>query len=71
MTTSRSKFVKCPFYRLDQGSSVGCSGITDDSNITVRFHTRAGLDTQMKVFCQKQYDHCEVFRMLWDIYDAQ
>ena len=69
MTTSRSKFVKCPFYRTDAKNSIGCFGVTSDSGITLRFRTSGLLDRQMHTFCESAYQQCELFQMLWCIYD--
>lgn len=69
MTTSRSKFVKCPFYRMDTKTSVGCFGVTESSGITMRFQSGPQLDRQMQTFCERAYQQCELFQMLWSIYD--
>jgi len=69
MTTSRSKFVKCPFYRMDTKNAIGCFGVTDECGITLRFRTNGLLDRQMHTFCESAYQQCELFQMLWSIYD--
>ena len=69
MTTSRSKFVKCPFYRYEKNRTIGCSGISHGCSLTLTYRTEAEWNQQMHIFCEDHYDKCEVFRMLWDVYD--
>jgi len=70
MTTSRSKFVKCPFYRYEEKRAIVCDGISQGCSLTLHYRSEALWNQQMHIYCEDQYDKCEVFRMLWDVYDV-
>ena len=67
MTSTRSKLVRCPFYRFDDNRmSIGCEGVTAESRLTLRFRKRAEWLQQMKLFCECHYECCEIYRVIME-----
>lgn len=66
-TSSRSKLVRCPFYRFDDGKiSIGCEGVTGGSRLTLHFQKRQEWMQQMQIFCECRYECCEVYRIIME-----
>lgn len=61
--------VKCPFFKKEEGIVITCEGIVDNSSIKLCFTYKAQKNLQSKTFCQKDYQKCEVYRMLMEKYD--
>ena len=62
-------YVRCPFYRFDDGKSrITCEGILDGSNLALIYRSRQDFRIQMDVFCCQHYKKCEVYAMLMDKY---
>ena len=58
-------YVKCPFYKEDDGRlSIICEGFGDACYLKQRYHNKAQYATQISVFCCKNYQRCEVYRLL-------
>lgn len=59
-------YVQCPFYKYDDGSRrIVCEGIIgEDSSTGVIFKRKSDYAVQISVFCCKNYQKCEVYRML-------
>ncbi len=64
MSTSWNAFyVKCPFFKTDDGRRViTCEGICDSCNVCLTFSSKSDLEIQIETFCKKHYDRCEVYR---------
>ncbi len=60
---------KCPFFYENSRKSVICEGITDDSILCLKFLSENGRDKQRRIFCDKNYEKCEIFRMLMKKYE--
>ncbi len=57
--------VVCPFYRFDDDSRrITCEGLVEGSVLVQQYSRRKDLKQQLEVFCQKECEHCEVFRMI-------
>ena len=57
--------VRCPFYQSDDGKRrIVCEGVVDGSTIAVNYRRRSDLQKQISIFCAKQYQNCEIYRML-------
>lgn len=73
MSTSGSYLqqeVLCPFYKKDDGKRrITCEGIVENSSVILTFRYDKLFKQQMKVFCCKHYDRCEVYRMLIQKYE--
>ena len=62
-------YVLCPFYKYDDGKRrITCEGIVEDSSLAITFRDKADFNTQVAIFCCKNYKNCEVFRMLEEKY---
>lgn len=65
----RQVYVKCPFYRHDDGRSrISCEGILEDSTLALIYQRKKDYEIQMDVFCCEHYKKCEVYTMLMDKY---
>ena len=63
------KFVLCPFYKRDDGKRrIICEGIIEDSSICLTYRYDKLYRKQLEVFCCKEYQKCEVYRMLLEKY---
>lgn len=62
--------VKCPFYKFDDGRHrIICEGIVEDSSLALVFRFKNDWETQIDVFCCRDYKKCEVYRMLMEKYE--
>lgn len=67
--TYLQSFVRCPFYRRDDGKRrIVCEGIIDDSSICLIFRYDNLFKRQIRTFCCEHYRKCEVYRMLMEKY---
>ena len=65
-------YVQCPFYKYDDGKRrITCEGIMDDCNLTLSFKSRADYEIQLNAFCCRQYNNCEICRMLNQKYEEE
>jgi len=63
-------YVRCPFYRSDDGKfKIVCEGVGDAYSLSLNYPEKSRFLTQMNVFCCKEYEKCEVFRMLMEKYE--
>lgn len=52
----------CPFYRADNGKSIYCEGITEQSFLRLTFATGRAKQQQMEIFCRtKSCEKCELY----------
>ena len=56
--------VKCPFFLHNSKKNVVCEGLTDDCVLSLRFFTEESRNQHRQLFCDKDYEKCEVYRML-------
>lgn len=62
--------VGCPFYKYDDGRRrITCEGLTDGSSVALIYHRKSDFETQIKVFCCKHYQKCEIYRILMEKYE--
>lgn len=61
--------VRCPFFLHNGKRNVVCEGITDDSTLSLRFATEESRNEQKRIYCDKDYKRCEIYRMLLEKYD--
>lgn len=62
--------VQCPFYKFDDGKRrITCEGIIDDSSFALIYHRKTDYETQIEVFCCRNYTKCEVYRLLKSKYE--
>lgn len=62
-------YVKCPFYKNDDGKSViVCEGIVDRCVTKLAYKVKKDWETQIDVFCSCYYKNCEVYGMLMGKY---
>lgn len=55
---------KCPFYKSNNKYIISCEGLTDYSNITLNYRFFTDKKIQFDSFCCKNYQNCEIYRML-------
>lgn len=70
MKGNGNETIKCPFYKKHEGVVITCEGITDDSTLKLCFKSKIGQQKQQKIFCEKSYTNCEIYRTLLDKYDT-
>lgn len=56
--------VRCPFWRGDWDKAVACEGPFDGSGVTLTFRGDKKRKRHMEVFCFRNYEKCEVYRMI-------
>jgi hypothetical protein len=56
--------VQCPFYIKDDAIKITCEGFVQGSFLTMRFPNKEEKLKQRKIFCEKGYKCCEIYRML-------
>lgn len=67
--TYNEGLINCPFYKSMGLKSITCEGITDDCDTKLIFTATEARDKHRKIFCDKKYCNCEVYRMLEKKYD--
>ncbi len=58
----------CPFYQSMANKSISCEGITDDCITKLLFISSEKRELHRKIFCEKKYENCEIYRMLEEKY---
>ena len=70
--TYLQSFVRCPFYRRDDGKRrIVCEGIIDDSSIYLTFRYDNLFKRQIRTFCCEHYKNCEIYQMLQEKYQDE
>ena len=70
--TYLQSFVRCPFYRRDDGKRrIVCEGIIDDSSICLIFRYDNLFKRQIRTFCCEHYKNCEIYQMLQEKYQDE
>ena len=62
-------FIRCPLYINIGLKSITCEGITDVCVNKILFNTPQQRDMHCKMFCEKKYENCEIYRMLVKKYE--
>lgn len=58
-------YVKCPFFHKTDKLKITCEGPHDDCQcLNQIYKSNNGRDKQLKLYCQDQYEKCEIYRML-------
>ena len=66
----RQVYVKCPYYKYDDGKRrITCEGLIDESSIALIYRIRLDYERQINVFCCKHYTKCEIYRLLTEKYE--
>lgn len=61
-------FAKCPYFHYSKKKRIVCDGIMDGTNIKMDFENQEDRNLHRRVFCNDQYQKCEICRMLEEIY---
>ena len=61
---SWNESVLCPFYIKDDSLKITCEGFVEDSYLTMRFPNKEEKRKQRKIFCEKNYHCCEIYRIM-------
>ncbi len=57
----------CPFARGETATSISCEGFIDDvAVLTAVYSSGRAKATQKRIFCDRDYQKCEVYRMIMD-----
>ena len=67
--TYHEALINCPFYQSMATQSISCEGITDECLIKLIFTSPEKRDSHRKIFCEKHYQNCEIYRMLEKKYE--
>ena len=68
--SSKEVNVKCPFYCYDRDKSkIICEGPVDKSYITLSFRRRSDFNSHVEIFCCKNFQKCEIYRILMEKYE--
>lgn len=59
-----SVHVACPFYRRSGAQTITCEGFEPGQNITLGYRGKMRHGRQLREYCCKSYQCCEVYRML-------
>ena len=62
--THASARILCPFYRTQDGLSIGCEGPFEGSMISLRFMNVPNKVQQKEIFCEDAYKRCEIYRCI-------
>lgn len=68
-----SVYVKCPYYKREQGQKIFCEGISDETSIHLAFDANAkpGMKQYEKCYCKGDYNKCPIAQMLNRMYDYE
>lgn len=66
----RQVYVKCPFYRYDDGKRrIVCEGAFDEGDSLANiFRKNDGYVRQMDIYCCGDFTKCEIYRMVMGRY---
>ena len=62
-------FAKCPYFHYSKKKRIVCDGIMDGTTLKMDFDTQEDRNLHRRVFCDSNYEKCEINRMLEEIYD--
>ena len=61
--------IRCPFYRQDDGKrEILCEGICDGCNVNLSFVRKNDFMIQLRTFCMKHFERCEVYHAAMEKY---
>ena len=61
--------VVCPFYKQDDGKrEILCEGICDGCNMKLSFAKKNDFKIQLRTFCMKHFERCEVYHAAMEKY---
>lgn len=59
--------VTCPFYKYDDGKKkIVCEGFRDENLVDVRWSVRQDFERHMELFCCRNCENCEIYRMIYE-----
>lgn len=62
--------VVCPYYVRDDGKRrITCEGLVESGHISLFYTHKDDYHRQMRTFCCKYYQRCEIYQALRSIYD--
>lgn len=61
----------CPFFKASDTRKVACEGITDDCTTILSFNSQNKRNQHRELFCDRQYQNCEVYKMLKEKYEDE
>lgn len=59
----------CPYYLGDEKKEIQCEGLESRSKIALRYERQDEKRRQMREFCCKCWERCEIYRMLSAMYE--
>ena len=61
--------VLCPFYKWDSNKKqrIACEGLENASTVQLSYKHHDKYKQQLTIFCCKNYEKCEVYRMIYDL----
>ena len=62
--------VGCPFYKADNKWEIQCEGLENRSKIVLRYERMAEKKRQIREYCCRNWEMCEINRMLTMLYEA-
>ena len=63
-----SKTTACPFYKKEDRQTIFCCGVEENSSIHLAFGYDAACKKYKTDHCRGDYQRCQVYRMLEDMY---
>lgn len=70
MSDRRDIYVRCPFYKRAERQHIICEGVEDGATTHVAFSSPLRLNEYMSGYCDCDYSHCRVTRMLEEKWDS-
>ncbi len=69
-TSWNSWYVKCPFFKTDDGRSViVCEGICDGCNVKLAFDRKKDFEIHVETFCKNYFERCEIHNVVMKKYE--
>lgn len=63
-------YVKCPFYRRDDGkANIVCEGCGESRSVVLLYRYKSELLKQLQLFCCEHYQKCEIYRAIMEKYE--
>jgi len=56
--------ILCPFYRTQDGLSIGCEGPFEGAMLSLRFTNVPDKLQQKEIFCENNFKRCEIYRCI-------
>lgn len=71
MSTYKSKYVVCPFYKKHENNHIVCEGTESSNTIHLTFGAKENAISYTKRYCNniERYKHCCICTMLMMKYD--